>query len=76
MIRFFESLGLSVIAILEYIGGLALLGWEALGYITRGGLRWGLTLFQMSFLGVNSIMIVLQTDNHARERGRQQHDHN
>jgi phospholipid/cholesterol/gamma-HCH transport system permease protein len=65
MIRFFESLGLSVIAILEYIGGLALLGWEALGYITRGGLRWGLTLFQMSFLGVNSIMIVLLTTTFA-----------
>lgn len=65
MIRFFESLGVSVIAILEYIGGLALLFWEAGGYILKGRLRWGLTLFQMSFLGVNSIMIVLLTTTFA-----------
>jgi len=65
MIRFFESLGLSVIAILDYIGGLALLLWEALGYMVAGGLRWSLAIYQMAFLGVNSIMIVLLTTTFA-----------
>lgn len=65
MIRFFESLGLSVISILDYIGGLALLLWEALGYLMAGGLRWGLAIYQMAFLGVNSIMIVLLTTTFA-----------
>ncbi|MBT9583797.1 ABC transporter permease [bacterium] len=65
MIRFFESLGQSVIAILDYIGGLALLLWEALGYILAGGLRWSLAIYQMAFLGVNSIMIVLLTTTFA-----------
>lgn len=65
MIRFFESLGQSVIAILDYIGGLALLLWEALGYMLAGGLRWSLAIYQMAFLGVNSIMIVLLTTTFA-----------
>jgi len=65
MIRFFESLGQSVIAILEYIGGLALLLWEASVFVFSGKLRWSLALYQMSFLGVNSIMIVLMTTTFA-----------
>lgn len=65
MIRFLESLGQSVILVLEYIGGLALLLWEALGFIVSGRLRWSLALYQMSFLGVNSIMIVLLTTTFA-----------
>jgi phospholipid/cholesterol/gamma-HCH transport system permease protein len=65
MIRFFESLGQSVIAVLEYIGGLALLLWEALGYMASGGIRWSMAVWQMSFLGVNSIMIVLLTTTFA-----------
>lgn len=65
MIAFFESLGQSVIAILDYIGGLALLLWEALGYLAAGGLRWSLAVYQMAFLGVNSIMIVLLTTTFA-----------
>ncbi|MFN8612456.1 MAG: ABC transporter permease [Vulcanimicrobiota bacterium] len=65
MIRFFESLGQSVIAILDYIGGLALLLWEVLGYLFAGGLRTSLAVYQMAFLGVNSIMIVLLTTTFA-----------
>ena len=65
MIRFFESLGQSVIAILDYIGGLALLLWESLTYLLAGALRWNLALYQMAFLGVNSIMIVLLTTTFA-----------
>ena len=65
MIRFFESLGSSVISVLEYIGGLALLLWEVATFIVKGQLRWGLAIFQMAFLGVNSIMIVLLTTTFA-----------
>jgi phospholipid/cholesterol/gamma-HCH transport system permease protein len=65
MIRFFESLGQSVIAVLDYIGGLAILLWETLGYLMAGGLRWSLAIYQMAFLGVNSIMIVLLTTTFA-----------
>lgn len=65
MIRFFESLGQSVIAVLDYIGGLAILLWETLGYVMAGGLRWSLAIYQMAFLGVNSIMIVLLTTTFA-----------
>lgn len=65
MMRFLESLGLSVIAVLEYIGGLALLFKEVGGFLVSGGLRWRSTLYQMAFLGVNSTMIVLLTTTFA-----------
>lgn len=65
MLALFESLGQSVIMVLEYIGGLAILMWETIGYLFTGGLRLSLTLFQMSFLGVNSLLIVLLTTTFA-----------
>jgi len=65
MLALFESLGQSVIMVLEYIGGLAILLWETVGYLLSGRLRLGLTLFQMSFLGVNSLLIVLLTTTFA-----------
>lgn len=65
MLAFFESLGQSVIAVLEAIGGLALLLWETLGYVFAGGSRLSLTLHQMAFLGVNSVLIVLLTTTFA-----------
>jgi len=65
MLTFFESLGQSVITALEYIGGLAILLWETIVYAFEGGVRISLTLFQMSFLGVNSLLIVLLTTTFA-----------
>lgn len=65
MSRFFESIGLFVISALEYIGGSVRLMSESLGFIFRGKLRPRLTVNQMSFLGVNSLLIVLLTTTFA-----------
>ncbi len=50
---------------LEYIGGCVKLLIDASGFILRGQWRPGLTVLQMSFLGVNSLMIVLMTTTFA-----------
>ncbi len=65
MISFFESVGNAVINVLEYVGGLALLLWEAFGFIFKGAIRFGMVLNQMAFLGVNSLLIVLLTTTFA-----------
>ena len=65
MAGFFEGIGLFVLSALEYIGGSVRLGSESLGFILRGKLRVGLTVSQMSFLGVNSLLIVLMTTTFA-----------
>lgn len=65
MSLFFESIGLWVISILEYIGGCVRLLFETFGFVFRGKLRPNLTIAQMSFLGVNSLMIVLMTTTFA-----------
>lgn len=65
MTLFFEGIGRWVISILEYIGGCVRLFMEAIGFLTRGHWRVGLTIMQMSFLGVNSLMIVLMTTTFA-----------
>lgn len=65
MISFFEAIGRNVISALEYVGGLIRLFTEAMGFILRGKLRLALTIEQMSFLGVNSILIVLMTTTFA-----------
>lgn len=65
MALFFESIGLFVISILEYIGGCVRLFLEALGLLLRGRWRLNLTVAHMSFLGVNSLMIVLMTTTFA-----------
>ena len=65
MLVFFESLGQSVISVLEAIGGLALLLWETITNFFAGGVRYSLTIYQMSFLGVNSLLIVLLTTTFA-----------
>lgn len=65
MTSFFEGIGRWVISLLEYIGGCVRLFMEAAGFIARGQWRPGLTLMQMSFLGVNSLTIVLMTTTFA-----------
>ena len=50
---------------LEYIGGCVRLFFEAMGFLARGHWRPGLTIIQMSFLGVNSLLIVLMTTTFA-----------
>lgn len=62
---FFEGIGRWVISILEYIGGCVRLFMECLGFLSKGQWRPGLTVMQMSFLGVNSLMIVLLTTTFA-----------
>ncbi len=65
MSGFFEGIGRWVISVLEYIGGTVRLFWEAVGFIARGKIRPTLTIAQMSFLGVNSLLIVLLTTTFA-----------
>jgi phospholipid/cholesterol/gamma-HCH transport system permease protein len=62
---FFEGIGRYVISLLEHIGGCVRLFLEAAGFIARGQWRPGLTVMQMSFLGVNSLSIVLMTTTFA-----------
>jgi len=62
---FFESIGRSVLSTLEYIGGSVRLFLETSGFVLRGKIRLGLTINQMSFLGVNSLLIVLLTTTFA-----------
>ncbi len=65
MTGFFESIGRSVLSTLEYIGGSVRLFLETSGFVLRGKIRLGLTINQMSFLGVNSLLIVLLTTTFA-----------
>lgn len=65
MTLFFEGIGRWVISILEYIGGCVRLFMEAVGFLAKGQWRPGLTVSQMSFLGVNSLTIVLLTTTFA-----------
>ncbi len=65
MSSFFEAIGRWVISVLEYIGGCVKLAAECLGFLLQGKFRVVLTLAQMSFLGVNSLMIVLMTTTFA-----------
>jgi phospholipid/cholesterol/gamma-HCH transport system permease protein len=65
VLGFFEGIGHFVISCLEYIGGSVRLFTESLSFIVRGKLRVGLTINHMSFLGVNSLLIVLMTTTFA-----------
>lgn len=65
MLGFFEGIGHFVISCLEYIGGTVRLLTESLNFVVRGQLRARLTVNQMSFLGVNSLLIVLMTTTFA-----------
>lgn len=65
MTLLFEGIGRWVISLLEYIGGCVRLFAEAMAFLVKGHWRPGLTLVQMSFLGVNSLTIVLLTTTFA-----------
>lgn len=65
MTGFFEAIGRAVLSALEYVGGSVRLFAESLGFILRGQFRVALTINQMSFLGVNSLLIVLMTTTFA-----------
>lgn len=65
MTGFFEGIGHFVISVLEYIGGSVRLFTESMGFLMRGKFRLALTVNQMSFLGVNSLLIVLMTTTFA-----------
>lgn len=65
MTGFFEGIGRFVLSTLEYIGGCVRLLTESLGFLMRGKFRLWLTINQMSFLGVNSLLIVLMTTTFA-----------
>jgi len=65
VLGFFESIGHFILSMLEYIGGTVRLLANSLGFLMRGKLRVGLTINQMSFLGVNSLLIVLMTTTFA-----------
>lgn len=65
MLALFEYVGRSTLQLLEYLGSLFLLLWETLGWVARGSIRFGLTLQQMAYLGVDSLLIVILTTTTA-----------
>ena len=65
MLGFFEGIGHFVLSMLEYIGGSVRLFAKCMGFLMRGKFRIPLTINQMSFLGVNSLLIVLMTTTFA-----------
>ena len=65
MLKWLEMLGDSVNSALEYIGGIVILLYETLTWIARGNLRLSQTIYQMAFLGVNSLAIVVLTTGFA-----------
>ena len=65
MLGFFEGIGHFVLSMLEYIGGSVRLFTKCMGFLMRGKFRIPLTINQMSFLGVNSLLIVLMTTTFA-----------
>ncbi len=65
MVLMFESIGRAVLRLLEYLGALLLLLWETTVWIARGSIRLGLTIQQMAYLGVDSLLIVVLTTTTA-----------
>lgn len=65
MVLLFESVGRAVLKLLEYLGALLLLLWETTAWIARGSIRLGLTIQQMAYLGVDSLLIVVLTTTTA-----------
>jgi phospholipid/cholesterol/gamma-HCH transport system permease protein len=65
MFLLFESIGRAVLRLLEYLGALLILLWETLGWVARGSVRIGLTVQQMAYLGVDSLLIVVLTTTTA-----------
>lgn len=65
MLAFFESVGRAILKLLDYVGSLLMLLWETLSWIVRGSVSFGLTLHQMAYLGVDSLLIVILTTTTA-----------
>jgi phospholipid/cholesterol/gamma-HCH transport system permease protein len=65
MLVVFESVGRAVLKLLEYVGSLLMLLWETSGWVARGSVRLGLTIQQMAYLGVDSLLIVILTTTTA-----------
>jgi phospholipid/cholesterol/gamma-HCH transport system permease protein len=65
MLGLFEELGLVVIGFFEYLGGIIFLLLETLSWIGKGSVRIGLTIQQMSLLGVSSVAIAMITTTFA-----------
>ena len=61
MLAFLEDLGISLISLFEFVGGVINLLFETLGWLARGAIRLSLTVQQMALLGTNSLFIVLLT---------------
>ncbi|MFH1454182.1 MAG: ABC transporter permease [Armatimonadota bacterium] len=61
MFAIFEDIGLWLIRLFDYIGGIVMLFFETLSYIFKGNVKINLTLDQMAILGVNSLSIVVLT---------------
>lgn len=61
MLLFIEDLGLWLIRLFDYIGGIFILFFETCSNIFKGKIKWNLTLDQMAILGVNSLSIVVLT---------------
>jgi phospholipid/cholesterol/gamma-HCH transport system permease protein len=59
VIRFFESLGNSTLALFEGFGNLVLLAGRSLRFIGTGNIHWRNTSQQLSFIGVDSLPIAL-----------------
>lgn len=62
IIEIIEHIGAATIAFFKFIGGLAVLFWESLKWVFKGGaMKFNLIIQQSAFLGVNSLAIVLIT---------------
>ncbi len=61
MLAFFEYIGRAIIQTLDYVGSCFLLLAECLLWIVRGAFKIALTIQQMAFLGVDSLLIVILT---------------
>jgi len=61
VLRMLDSFGRGTIGFLEYVGGIAEIGGESLGFIARLRIRFAETLSQCYLLGVQSLLIVLLT---------------
>ncbi|NMA28253.1 MAG: ABC transporter permease [Burkholderiales bacterium] len=65
MLAMFESVGRAVLKLLEYVGSLLMLLWETFCWVVRGSVRLDLTIQQMAYLGVDSLLIVILTTTTA-----------
>ncbi|MBQ7502947.1 ABC transporter permease [bacterium] len=65
MIEFFEYIGRKLFGFLNYLGSLFVLLTECVSCCFKGAVRFNLAVQQMSFLGVDSLLIVILTTTSA-----------